>query len=676
MFSSTHRGYLLARFRHIEELLGEAVAALEPGEDVRLFRRVTPDATSTQRRILTDYLGQIRYALRRFMEAQQLEDTASPVSGLWSVRTAVIFAQTAVAELRPVYLRGYGQLDSEAMAACERLVAELTTLLKRVSDYLDKGTEGDLAARLARLDAARTDVAALRELDRIIMAHGIVELRAPLEELIERAANPRYEVAVFGRVSVGKSTLINWWLGGAVLPTGVTPVTAVPTRIVHGEISAAHVQVASSGPEVVPLDRIASYITEAGNPGNSKRVLGVTIEIPSERLAEGIRLVDTPGLGSLATAGAIQTLEYLPRCDLALQLIEAGGAVGREEIDLARAVLDGGSELLITLSKADRLTAPELAEAHAYVARLFATALGVAVPVHTVSTVGSSAALAQEWFDRELAPRLADHRARADAQLRRKIEVLREKVSAALEARIRSTPRPAARRASGGPAGEMAEHGSRARLQLERARSELRQMCLRVREVSSWILESAADTLARCWADPTVEERGIAGQVGQTLVLRALEIGEAIAECLARCRDDINGALNCVTPPASASRLDEEWPPRGRPIFDSTGLFERIPSKKPWWAPKLQRLLRHVARQRLGAGTQTLIEGRLSVYSEALWIWGSSYLEQLGRRLDEALAADESRARLGGAAPLAPEAAAAARRDLDLLTSGFDLRKD
>ena len=76
MFGSTHQRYLLARFRHIEELLGEAIAALEPGDDGRLFRRVEPDATPVQRKILSDRLGQIRYALRRFMNAQCLEDTA------------------------------------------------------------------------------------------------------------------------------------------------------------------------------------------------------------------------------------------------------------------------------------------------------------------------------------------------------------------------------------------------------------------------------------------------------------------------------------------------------------------------------------------------------------------------------------------------------------------------
>jgi phosphoserine phosphatase len=55
-----------------------------------------------------------------------------------------MFGQAAVVELRPACMRGYGALDSAAIAASERLVAELTDLLQRIANYLDKGEQGDL----------------------------------------------------------------------------------------------------------------------------------------------------------------------------------------------------------------------------------------------------------------------------------------------------------------------------------------------------------------------------------------------------------------------------------------------------------------------------------------------------------------------------------------------------
>ena len=62
--------------------------------------------------------------------------------------------------------------------------------------------------------------------------------------------------------------------------------------------------------------QLGEFATEQHNPNNIKHVTRVTITIPVSRLSEGVSFVDTPGLGSLATGGAAETLAYLPRCDL------------------------------------------------------------------------------------------------------------------------------------------------------------------------------------------------------------------------------------------------------------------------------------------------------------------------------------------------------------------------
>jgi GTP-binding protein EngB required for normal cell division len=666
MFPSTHQRYLFSRFHHIDELLGEALRALARESGDALFERVIPDATPAQRKVLADYLDQIRYTIKQFIDAQRLEDCADPVSGLWSLRTALVFAQTAVAEMRPAYLRGYGALDDEAVIACERLVAELTALLKRVARYLDKGTEGDLASRLERLDAAQGDVRELRELERIIGAHGIVELRAPLEELVERVAHPRYEVAVFGRVNVGKSSLLNWWLGGPYLPTGVVPVTAVPTRIVHAGQAAARVEIASAKPLVMPLAEVVAYASEAGNPGNSRGVIAITLEVPSGRLAQGVCLVDTPGLGSLATAGARQTLEYLPRCDLAIQLIEAGGAIGREELDLARAILDAGGELLIVLSKADRLTAGELAEARAYTSAQFATELGIPMPVYPVSVVAASVTLAEEWAERQLAPRFADHRARVEAQLRRKIGVLRERVSAALEVRL-TIPSGTAQ-ASGPRSGISQEIAAQLRFELERARSELRELIPRIRAGQSWIVDGTAEALTECWLERAPPGGDIPARLEEIIAQRAAAIGDLVADVLTRSRTSIEALL--ARAPAREMTVAELPQFRGRPLFNTSGLLDRLRLARASWAPSLRFILLAAARTRLNREeVRGALEKRLDTFGQALKLWSGAYLAELGGVVEEALAFTESRARLYAAEPLTPERAEAVRRDLDLLAA-------
>ena len=111
----------------------------------------------------------------------------------------------------------------------------------------------------------------------------------------------------------GKSSLLNAVIGTNVLPVGVTPVTAVPTHIIHGEEPSLSVSFADAPKRTFGIEQLAEFATEQHNPNNAKHVTQVTLAIPAPRLSEGVSFVDTPGLGSLATGGAAETLAYLPR---------------------------------------------------------------------------------------------------------------------------------------------------------------------------------------------------------------------------------------------------------------------------------------------------------------------------------------------------------------------------
>jgi GTP-binding protein EngB required for normal cell division len=660
VFPANHQRYLFSRFRYIDEILGDALHALELTDQTRLFPPVIRDATPAQRKVLQDYLAHLRFALKRFIEGQQLQDISRTVSGLWSLRTAVIFAQNAVTELRPMYMAGYGLLDEEAIQASERLVAELTTLLKRIGNYLDKGEQGDLAARLAQLEGTPNEIALLRELERIVTAHGLVELRAPLESLVERAAAPRYEIAVFGPVNSGKSSLLNWWLGQGVLPTGVIPVTAVPTRILRGARPNARVKVAANPWREIPLTDLAGYVTEAGNPANVKRVLEIVIEIPGDRLTEGVCLMDTPGLGSLASAGAAQTLEYLPQCDLGIQLIEAGGLFAREDLAVARALLDGGSDVLIALSKADRLTASELSASLTYVSETIARELGVAVSVRPVSTLPSHEALVAQWFDEELQPRLTSHREQATVLLRRKIGALREVVAAVLASRLATGPNEASLEHP--PASEP-RHETLARLRadLEKTRSDLLARTGHVHDCSAWLVDGAIDELVRLWQESSAAE-DVPRCIHDVIVRRAAEIGDLIAEGLKNGCDRLRERLAQVFP-TEAPGLPLV---RSRPIYDADSLPRLSSYQRPRWACA-RPLLMWSAKRRIEAALRPAFAERLSLYGEALRLWGVRYLDALGRWVDEAAALGEAGDRSRAEAPPSADAINDLRRDLAVL---------
>ncbi|MGH8149029.1 MAG: dynamin family protein [Steroidobacteraceae bacterium] len=675
MFNESQQRHLLSRLRDIDERLSEALARLEPVDPGSLFRPVVPDASPAERRILADFLAQVRFALRRFTLTQQLTDSYRPPGGLKSLRTAVVFAEIAAEELRPRYWRGYGEVDPGSAAAAERFAADLTALLRRMEGYVAHGKGGGVAARLGQLSGARDEIALLTHLERIIAAHGLAELRTPLEVLVDRAARPRFEIAVFGRVSAGKSSLLNWWLGQPWLPTGITPVTAVPTYIEHGDTARAHIERARGPPIDIPAAEVAPYITEQGHRGAAERIVSVRIEAPSERLEGGIRLVDTPGLGSVATAGVARTLEYLPQCDLGILLMEAGAPVAPDDLDVARALLHGGSEALLVLSKADRLGGPELEQSVAYVKSVFESELSTTFDVRPVSVAAGHTALAERWFEELLAPRLASHAETAAEALKRKTAVLKESVAALLEIRLRKSPEDLAP----DTAAPAHERIAQVRADLERVRSELLDLRPRAAHLADALAECAAQTLARSWSEAIRGESSLLERVERAIARRADEVGHTVARMLDELRVEMAQIIEqCGLRREGPRKLgaegarreaDLELPePRGRPVFDTeAALAARPRCAPPRWLPVGFLLARPIARLRVRRVMLAPLQGELRLYGEALQRWGATYLHDLQQRFDAAVAIAEGLARAGADGAMTGAAAQAARCDLERL---------
>src|SRR5262249_34113155 len=141
----------------------------------------------------------------------------------------------------------------------------------------------DLGERLARLNASADDIEVLRLLERITTNWGLVEFRPQLESIAQRYEKPRFEIAVFGRVSSGKSTLLNHLAARDVLPVGVTPITAVPTRMERGDPFKCIVSFAESDPKRIELTKLRDFASEEGNPGNYRHVTNIVVRLPSPR---------------------------------------------------------------------------------------------------------------------------------------------------------------------------------------------------------------------------------------------------------------------------------------------------------------------------------------------------------------------------------------------------------
>lgn len=139
MFNESQASYVVGQLRHLEEMFRHALDALDESRDSGLFVRARYDVTPAQRQVLQGYLEQLRLLIQRFMQIQSLRDSSEPVSALWSFQTTLRFAHIAAEEIRPQYLRGYGEVDPDTGQASEAFVAQVQTLLRSAGACLAAG---------------------------------------------------------------------------------------------------------------------------------------------------------------------------------------------------------------------------------------------------------------------------------------------------------------------------------------------------------------------------------------------------------------------------------------------------------------------------------------------------------------------------------------------------------
>lgn len=200
-----------------------------------------------------------------------------------------------------------------------------------------------------------------------------------------RLADRRLRVLVAGEAKRGKSTVVNALLGRAALPTGVAPVTALATTVVHGYDEHVAVAYRDGHTERWPLDRLADAVTEHGNPANRRGISHVQVHLAAPLLAEGLEIVDTPGTGSVHAHNTAEAQRVLPTLDAAIVVLTVDPPVSASELDLLAAVHRRAVRLFVLLNKADRLDPEECREAVAFTASVLAGRLHEDLPVRAVS---------------------------------------------------------------------------------------------------------------------------------------------------------------------------------------------------------------------------------------------------------------------------------------------------
>jgi GTP-binding protein EngB required for normal cell division len=210
----------------------------------------------------------------------------------------------------------------------------------------------------------------------------------------ERISEGRFYVACVGQFKRGKSTLLNALMGESLLPSGVTPVTAVPTILRFGGRRRARVRLGSDAWTDIGIAELEQYASEAANPENRKGVAALEVFVPNPLLEQGMCFVDTPGIGSVFSGNTAATQAFLPHIDAAIVVIGADPPIAGDELALVENVARQIPDILFVLNKADRATSNEREAAVTFARQVLQN--GLRRPVRTIFEVSALEQLVEQ----------------------------------------------------------------------------------------------------------------------------------------------------------------------------------------------------------------------------------------------------------------------------------------
>jgi len=187
------------------------------------------------------------------------------------------------------------------------------------------------------------------------LAYGRADFGARLRQTRRRLAEDGVRVLVVGEFKQGKSHLVNALLNASVCPIDDDIATTVPTIVRYAEVPAA-MTVREFGDDLaadstpVPVDRLADYVCD---PGNRREISYAEVGVPRTLLAGGLVVVDTPGIGGLASMHGAAIIAAMSLADAVVFVSDAGAEYTASELDFLRHAAQVCPNIVCALTKVD-----------------------------------------------------------------------------------------------------------------------------------------------------------------------------------------------------------------------------------------------------------------------------------------------------------------------------------
>jgi GTPase Era involved in 16S rRNA processing len=174
-------------------------------------------------------------------------------------------------------------------------------------------------------------------------------------ELAGKLRSQTFNLVVFGEFKRGKTTFINALIGDELLPSAVIPITSVVTILAYAPRETISVEYLDGRVEGIARQHLTEFVTEQGNPENRRGVALVRVGVPADLLANGMQLVDTPGVGSVYDHNTEAARNFLPHVDGAILLVASDPPISRGECEFLREMRLHVARLFVVQNKIDQL---------------------------------------------------------------------------------------------------------------------------------------------------------------------------------------------------------------------------------------------------------------------------------------------------------------------------------
>jgi len=137
--NENHKRTLLIGFRYVDDLLSDIERIMAtPVDRQSPFEKYVADITPAQQKIIAADIAHIRVVMCSILESKGIRIHHPGISAVDAIRTAIHFADIAMEEKRPKYMRGYGELTDVAATELNEIVSEMQELLKRMNYLLTR----------------------------------------------------------------------------------------------------------------------------------------------------------------------------------------------------------------------------------------------------------------------------------------------------------------------------------------------------------------------------------------------------------------------------------------------------------------------------------------------------------------------------------------------------------